>query len=301
LFMHVIRQNNVFDENHVIASMPGHSQLALNHLAEKIKTITEHGIQSIMIFGIPEHKDELGSDSYSDNGVMQQAIKIIKDTAPDLLLISDICFCEYTSHGHCGYVDNTTGRLDVNNDRTLALLQEQVISHAKAGTDIIAPSGMMDGMIASIRDALDQTGYTHIPALSYAVKYASAMYGPFRQAAEGAPQFGDRKTYQMDPANANEALREAALDVEEGADMLMVKPGHTYLDVIFRIKQSHPEIPLGAYHPSGEFAMIKAAVEKGWLDEKAAVIEVLTAMKRAGADFILTYFAEDYCMWNSNR
>ena len=284
-------------EKQPIASMPGHYQLSLRDLPEEIKEIEALGINAVMIFGIPHHKDEHGSDSYSDDGIMQQAIRIIKDTAPNLLLISDICFCEYTSHGHCGVITETQHGPDVDNDLTLELLQKQVQSHARAGTDVLAPSGMMDGMIRSIRQSLDQSGFSHLPVLSYAVKYASAMYGPFRQAAEGAPTFGDRRTYQMDCANGAEALQEAALDVQEGADMLMVKPGHTYLDILWRVKQAHPTLPLGAYHPSGEFAMIKAAAERGWVDEQKAVFEVLTSMKRAGADFILTYYAKEFCQW----
>lgn len=280
-----------------ISSMPGHYQLSLGDLPEEIREIQRLGIKAVMIFGIPAHKDDCGSDAYSDNGIMQQAIKVIKDTAPDLLLISDICFCEYTSHGHCGVITDTRHGLDVDNDKTLDLLQQQVESHARAGTDILAPSGMIDGMVHAIRESLNQSGFSHLPVLSYAVKYASAMYGPFRQAAEGAPAFGDRRTYQMDVGNGAEALREAALDVQEGADMLMVKPGHTYLDILWRVKQAHPALPLGAYHPSGEFAMIKAAAEKGWMDEKKAVFEVLTSMKRAGADFILTYYAKEFCRW----
>lgn len=288
------------DQKQPISSMPGHFQLSLNDLKQEVTEIAAMGIKSVMLFGIPEHKDAVGSDAFSDHGIMQQAIRLIKDTAPELLVMSDICCCEYTDHGHCGAVDDHTGALDVNNDKTLALLQKQVISHAEAGADVMAPSGMMDGMIAAIRTALDSQGFSHLPILSYAVKYASNMYGPFRQAAEGAPQFGDRRTYQMDPANGNEALAEATLDVAEGADMLMVKPAHTYLDVLYRVKQMHPDLPLGAYHPSGEFAMIKAAAEKGWLDEQAAAIEVLTSIKRAGADFILTYFAKSLSQWLNN-
>ena len=284
-----------------VSSMPGHFQLSLRDLAAEIAEITRLGIGAVMLFGIPEQKDSCGSDAYSDNGIIQQAIKIIKDTAPSLLVISDICCCEYTSHGHCGVIAEAAHGLDVDNDLTLEILQRQVESHAGAGTDIIAPSGMMDGMVGAIRSALDGGGFTHLPILSYAVKYASAMYGPFRMAAEGAPAFGDRRTYQMDVANGNEALHEAALDVQEGADMLMVKPGHTYLDIIWRIKQAHPNLPLGAYHPSGEFALIKAAAEKGWVDEKQAVSEVLTSIKRAGADFILTYYAKEFCQWQNEK
>lgn len=282
-----------------IASMPGHYQLSVDMLGEEIKSITALGIKSIMLFGIPAEKDRHGSDSYSDNGIVQSAIRAIKKIAPNLLIMSDICLCEYTDHGHCGVVtDHQHGcEVDVDNDKTLALLAKQAISHAKAGTDIIAPSGNMDGMVATLRHALDEADFSHLPILSYSVKYASAMYGPFRQAAEGAPQFGDRRTYQMDVANSQEALRECALDVAEGADMLMVKPAHTYLDIIYRVKQTHPDIPLCAYHVSGEYSALKAAAEKGWLDERKSALEVLTSIHRAGADFIITYFAKDVAGW----
>lgn len=279
-----------------IASMPGHFQISVDQLADEVKNISALGIKNIMLFGIPAHKDPLGTDSYSDNGIIQTAIPIIKKAAPDLLIFSDTCLCEYTDHGHCGVVTDH----DVDNDKTLELLAKQVVSHVKAGTDIIAPSCNMDGMVQAIRIALDTAGYQHIPILSYAVKYASSMYGPFRQAAEGAPKFGDRRSYQMDFANAQEALRECALDIAEGADMLMVKPAHTYLDVICRVKQAYPELPLCAYHTSGEFAMIKAAAEKGWIDERSSALEVLTAIHRAGADFIITYFAKDVASWLKN-
>lgn len=282
-----------------IASMPGHFQLSIDQLEEEIKTISSLGIKNIILFGIPAEKDPLGKDAYSDNGIIQSAIPVIKKIAPQMLVISDICFCEYTDHGHCGVVtqSNSDQEVQVDNDATLALLAKQVVSHAQAGTDIIAPSGNMDGMVQTIRHALDEAGFSHLPILSYAVKYASAMYGPFRQAAEGAPKFGDRRTYQMDFANTNEALRECALDVAEGADMLLVKPAHTYLDIIQRVKQAHPHLPLCAYHTSGEFAMIKAAVEKNWLDERKSVLEILTAIHRAGADFIITYYAKEIAGW----
>ena len=284
-------------EKQPIASMPGHFQLGLNDLEAEIHEIVALGIKAVILFGIPARKDANGSDAFSDNGIMQQAIQRIKRIAPELLVMSDICCCEYTDHGHCGWVDDSNGSLDVNNDKTLVLLQQQAVSHAQAGAGVLAPSGMMDGMVAALREALDAAGYAHLPILSYAVKYASALYGPFRQAAEGAPTFGDRRTYQMDPANGDEALAEAAQDIAEGADMLMIKPGHTYLDIIYRIKQAHPEMPLAAYHPSGEFAMIKAAAEKGLVDERAAALEVLLSMKRAGADFVLTYFAKSLAHW----
>lgn len=282
-----------------IESMPGHFQISVDRLAEEIAAIADLGIKSVILFGIPAQKDAVGSDSYAENGIMQQAIPLIKKTAPNLLVMSDICFCEYTDHGHCGVVSEQPNALEVHvdNDKTLALLAKQAVSHAKAGTDIIAPSGNMDGMVQFIRHALDEAHFHHIPILSYSVKYASAMYGPFRQAAEGAPQFGDRRTYQMDVANTNEAIRECALDITEGADMLMVKPAHTYLDVIYRVKQHYPELPLCAYHTSGEYALLKAAAARDWIDERKSVLEVLTSIRRAGADFIITYYAKDVATW----
>ena len=284
-------------EKNPIASMPGQYQLGLSHLKEEIQEIVSLGIPAVLLFGIPEYKDEQGSAALHDHGIVQQAIIEIKKLAPQLLIISDICFCEYTSHGHCGVITETTGQMDVANDETLSLLVQQSLSHARAGCDSIAPSGMMDGMVAAIREGLDQEGFQHIPILSYAAKYASAFYGPFREAAEGAPQFGDRRTYQMDPANAKEALREVDLDVEEGADMLMVKPALSYLDIIHQTKQRYPEIPLCAYQVSGEYAMIKAAAQCGWLDEKKVALETLLSIKRAGADFIITYFAKAASQW----
>lgn len=282
-----------------ITSMPGHFQISVDQLAEEIKMISDLGIKNIILFGIPRHKDALGKGSYADNGIIQTALSQIKKIAPHFLVISDVCFCEYTDHGHCGALTELAGEYDVDNDKTLALLAKQAISHAQAGADVIAPSGNMDGMVQAIRHGLDQAGFQHLPILSYSVKYSSALYGPFREAAEGAPTFGDRRTYQMDIANSNEAMRECALDITEGADMLMVKPAHTYLDVITRVKQTYPELPLGAYHTSGEFAMIKAAAEKGWLNEEHSALEVLTAIRRAGADFIITYFAKDVARWLS--
>lgn len=277
-----------------IASMPGHFQISVDQLTEEINNITKLGIQSVILFGIPSTKDPLGSDSYSDNGIIQTAIPIIKNIAPDLLVISDVCFCEYTDHGHCGVL---TAKHEIHNDKTLELLANQAISHAKAGADIIAPSGMIDGMVQAIRQGLDEEGYCDTPILSYAVKYCSAMYGPFREAAEGAPKFGDRRTHQMDPSNSHEALRECTLDVSEGTDLLMVKPAHTYLDIIFRVKQQFPALPLGAYHTSGEFALMKAAAEKGWINEREAALEILTSIRRAGADFIITYYAKEAALW----
>jgi len=278
-----------------IGSMPGHYQHTLDSLPAEIDTLTALGIKNIILFGIPAKKDPLGQDAYSDQGIIQSAIPVIKKAASELLVMVDTCFCEYTDHGHCGVLDGATGALD--NDKTLALLAKQAVSQAQAGADIIAPSGMIDGMVQAIRQALDQAGFTHLPILSYSVKYASGMYGPFRDAAEGAPKFGDRRTHQMHFTNSEEALRECAHDIAEGADMLMVKPAHTYLDIIQRVKQMYPELPLGAYHTSGEFAMIKAAAEKNWLDERVAALEVLTAIRRAGADFIITYFAKNVAEW----
>lgn len=277
-----------------IDTLPGHFQFSIDQLKSEIKTITDLNIPAVLLFGIPEAKDEHGAVALNANGIIQQAIQEIKSITPDLLVISDLCFCEYTKHGHCGVVTkNYRDELDVENDATLQMLNEQAISHAQAGADIIAPSGMMDGVVQAIRSGLDQAGFSQVAILSYAVKYASSFYGPFRSAAEYALQFGDRSTYQMDPANAERAFREAQLDVQEGADMLMVKPAHTYLDIIFRIKQKFPSVPLGAYHVSGEYAMLKAAAEKGWLDENKVMLESLLSIKRAGADFIITYFAKD--------
>ena len=277
-----------------ITTMPGHFQLSVDQLDEEIHSLHSLGIKSVLLFGIPAEKDPLGKDSYAKDGIIQTAIPVIKKAAPDMLVIADTCFCEYTDHGHCGHLDHNHL---VDNDATLTLLVKQAVAQAQAGADVIAPSGMMDGMVHAIRAGLDQAGFFNTPILSYSVKYASSMYGPFREAAEGAPKFGDRRTHQMNFANSREAVRECALDIAEGADMLMVKPAHTYLDVITQVKQTFPEIPLGAYHTSGEFAMIKAAAEKNWLDEKTSAIEVLTAIRRAGADFIITYFAKDAARW----
>lgn len=280
-----------------ISSMPGQYQISIDKLEQEIIELSDLGINSILLFGIPAHKDAVGSDGYDDNGIIQQAIRLIKSIAPSMLVISDVCFCEYTDHGHCGIIGKVGSQQDLVNDETLDILAKQAVSHAKQGADIIAPSGMLDGMIQTIRFALDSAGFTHIPILSYSVKYASSMYGPFREAAQGAPQFGDRKTYQMDYANKEEAIRECALDINEGADMLMVKPAHMYLDIIYKVKQTYPSLPLAAYHTSGEFVMIKAAAEKGWLDEMRAVKEVLTSIKRAGADFIFTYYTKEVAAW----
>jgi porphobilinogen synthase len=281
-----------------ITSMPGHFQMSPDVLAEEAKDLVKLGIKSVILFGIPGEKDGLGQDSYSDSGIIQQALKVLKKAAPELLVMTDLCMCEYTDHGHCGVMKvNNRDEMDVHNDDSLELLSKQAVSHAQAGADVIAPSANMDGMVGAIRQALDAAGFHHLPILSYAVKYASALYSPFRQAAEGAPQFGDRASYQMDVANSREALRECELDIKEGADMLMVKPAHTYLDVIYRVKQSFPQMPLCAYHTSGEYALIKAAAAKGWADERKVALEVLTAIHRAGADFIITYFCKDVVHW----
>ncbi len=287
-------------EKQPIKSMPGHFQIPISCLSEEIEEIVKLGIGSVILFGVPPKKDPLGSDSYSDEGIVQQAIKKIRTVSKDLLIISDICFCEYTDHGHCGVLCSSNGHYDIDNDETLKLLVKQAISHAKAGADVIAPSGMIDGMVGTIRLGLDQAGFSHLPILSYSVKYNSAMYGPFRAAAEGAPTFGDRSSHMMDTANGMEGLKEAFLDLQEGADMIMVKPAHAYLDMIYRVKAAHPAVPLGAYHTSGEFAMIKAAAEKGWVNEKKAALEVLRGIKRAGADFIITYYAKEFASWGEH-
>ncbi len=275
-----------------IAAMPGVFQFSPDLLPAEIKEICKLGIPAVLLFGIPEHKDETGSAAYDNKGVVPQAIRIIKKTAPDLLVVTDVCLCEYTSHGHCGVIDHGC----VDNDRTLPLLTKMAVSHAAAGADIIAPSDMMDGRIGAIREGLDAQGFQHIPILSYAAKYASAFYGPFREAAQSAPQFGDRRAYQMDPPNAREALREIEQDINEGADMVMVKPALAYLDII-RSTRNTFNFPLAAYNVSGEYSMVKAAAQNGWLDEKRTVMEIMTSIKRAGADFIITYHAKDVARW----
>ena len=279
-----------------IPSMPGQYQLSLDRLDETIAAVVEARIPGVLLFGIPEHKDATGSSASDDAGIVQDATRRIKRQAPGLLVITDLCFCEYTDHGHCGPLTDVGGRLDVDNDATLPLLAEQAVSHARAGADVVAPSGMMDGMVGAIRSGLDRAGFSNIPILSYAAKFASAYYGPFRDAAESAPAFGDRRTYQMDPANGDEALREVALDLAEGADMVMVKPALAYLDIARRIKDRFG-VPLAAYNVSGEYAMIKAAAANGWVDERRIVLETLTGFKRAGADMILTYHALDVARW----
>ncbi len=280
-----------------IGSMPGHYQLSVDQLKEEIREIKNCGIPGVILFGIPEHKDADGSDARSDTGIVQQAIHEIKSADDSLLVMTDVCYCEFTDHGHCGVLHEQGGMVDVDNDETLALLQEQAVSHAKAGADLVAPSGMMDGMIEAMREGLDEAGFSHIPIMSYAAKYCSGFYGPFREAAESTPQFGNRATYQMDPANSNEALREVELDVGEGADILMVKPALSYLDIIRRVKEAYPELPLAAYNVSGEFAMVKAAAAQGWIDEQRVALEILTSIRRAGADMILTYHAKDVARW----
>ncbi len=279
-----------------IPSMPGQYQLSLDRLGEAVAEAAELGVPAILLFGIPEHKDSRGSAALRDDGIVQQAIRVARQAAPGLLVITDLCFCEYTDHGHCGPLTETGGRIDVDNDATLPLLAEQAVSHARAGADVIAPSGMMDGMVGAIRAALDASGFLHVPILSYAAKYASGYYGPFREAAESAPSFGDRRSYQMDPANSDEAIREVALDLAEGADMIMVKPALAYLDIIRRVKDTYG-VPLAAYNVSGEYAMVKAAAARGWIDERRIVLETLTGMRRAGADMILTYHAPDVARW----
>jgi porphobilinogen synthase len=283
-----------------IASMPGHAQLSVDLVAEEAKAAAKLGLGGVILFGIPAEKDAAGRDSYSPTGIVQQAIKAAKDAAPDLLVITDVCFCEYTDHGHCGVVDEHTGRADVNNDKTLELLGRQALSHAQSGADMVAPSGMMDGMVGAIRAALDGGNFSHVPLMSYAAKYASAFYGPFRQAAESTPKFGDRRAYQMDPAaGAGQALREVELDLSEGADIVMVKPALAYLDIIRQVAERHPGVPLAAYNVSGEFAMVKAAAERGWIDERAVALESLTAITRAGAQIVLTYWAKEVAQWLS--
>ena len=271
-----------------IKSMPGHFQLSVDNLAKEVREISTLGIPAVILFGIPEHKDEVGSEAYNPKGIIQQAIKAIKSKMPELIVITDVCMCEYTSHGHCGIIKQG----DVDNDATLELLAKEALSHAKAGADMVAPSDMMDGRVAAIRKILDENGFSNIPIMSYAAKYASAFYGPFREAAESTPQFGDRRSYQMDPANSDEALREVKLDIEEGADIVMVKPALPYLDIIKRIKDEF-KYPVAAYNVSGEFAMIKAAEQLGWMDGQKAMMESLISIKRAGADLILTYFAKE--------
>lgn len=281
-----------------IRSLPGHAQLSVDQLPEELEQVRRWKLGGVLLFGIPANKDATGSDSYSDEGIVQQAIRCCKRVAPEVLVVSDVCFCEYTDHGHCGALHDRAFGKDVDNDATLELLARQVVSHAQAGVDVVAPSGMMDGMVQAIRRGLDGAGFHHLPILSYAAKYASAFYGPFREAAESTPQFGDRRTYQMDPAAAAEqALREVALDLQEGADLIMVKPALAYLDILQRIRTAFPGVPLAAYHVSGEYSMVKAAAQQGWLDERATMLESLLAMRRAGAEIIITYAAKEAARW----
>lgn len=274
-----------------ILSMPGNAQLSIDYLLREAEECKSLGLGGVILFGIPEKKDEAGSAAYASDGIVQRAVRALKREIPGILVITDVCFCEYTSHGHCGHIKKGDQSGYVDNDITLGWLAKTAVSHAAAGADIVAPSDMMDGRVAAIRKALDDAGYTTTPILSYAAKYASVFYGPFREAAESAPQFGDRRNYQMDPANAREAMREIALDVEEGADMILVKPAMPYLDII-RDARREFDLPLGAYQVSGEFSMIAAAAQNGWLDLDRTILETLTGIRRAGADFIFTYFAK---------
>ena len=287
--MFVVHGENIANE---ISSMPGCYQYSVDKLVNAAKELASLGIPATILFGIPETKDPLGVEAYSEDGIIQQAVRAIKDAVPDLIVITDVCLCEYTDHGHCGIIEDG----EVLNDPTLDLLVKESLSHAHAGVDVIAPSDMMDGRVGAIRDALDDEGYDHIPIMAYSAKYASAFYGPFREAAESAPQFGDRRSYQMDPANAEEALREVALDIEEGADIVMVKPALSYLDIIHQVKTEF-QMPVAAYNVSGEYTMVKAAAQNGWIDEKRVALELLTSIKRAGADMILTYFAKSAVEW----
>ena len=271
-----------------IGSMPGVFQLSVDELVKDAAEVKDLGIPAVLLFGIPEAKDEVGSGAYAKDGIVQRAVQELKEKVSDLLVVTDVCMCEYTSHGHCGEIKDG----DVDNDATLLLLARTALSHAEAGADMVAPSDMMDGRVGAIRETLDENGFTNVSIMSYAAKYASSFYGPFRDAAESAPQFGDRRSYQMDPANSNEAMREISLDIEEGADIIMVKPALSYLDVIRRASREF-DLPLAAYNVSGEYSMIKAAAEKGWLDGERVMMEVLTSIKRAGADIIITYFAKD--------
>ncbi|HEX4993203.1 MAG TPA: porphobilinogen synthase [Rubrobacteraceae bacterium] len=284
------------DVRNPVAPMPGVFQLSINHAVAEAKKAHDLGVPAVLLFGIPEAKDEAASGAYDPEGIVQLATRAIKDAAPELIVITDVCLCEYTSHGHCGVVERETG--EVLNDVSLELIARTAASHAEAGADVVAPSDMMDGRVAAIRSELDNEGYGNTPILAYAAKYASAFYGPFREAADSAPQFGDRRSYQMDPANAREALLEVELDIEEGADIVMVKPALPYLDVLSRVRETM-RLPVAAYSVSGEYAMIKAAAQNGWLDERTTVLEALTGIKRAGADIIITYYAPDVARWLS--
>jgi len=275
-----------------IGSMPGIYQQSVDHIVEEAKEVHGLGIPAVILFGIPDHKDAVGSSAIAADGIIQTTIRAIKEAVPELTVITDVCLCEYTSHGHCGILKGE----EVDNDATLPVLVEEALSHAEAGADMVAPSDMMDGRVGAIREALDEADYSHIPIMAYAVKYASAFYGPFREAAESTPSFGDRRSYQMDPANGREGLIEAAMDVEEGADIIMVKPAMPYLDVLRTLRDEFDQ-PLAAYQVSGEYSMLKAAIERDWFDEERVVMESLTAIRRAGGDLILTYFAKDAARW----
>ncbi|MGD1153282.1 MAG: porphobilinogen synthase [Syntrophales bacterium] len=271
-----------------ISSMPGNFQMSVDHLVKEVQKAKDLGIPAVLLFGIPEKKDEVASGAFMKDGIVQQAVRRIKDKVPDVIVITDVCLCEYTSHGHCGMIEKG----EVDNDASLEVIAETAVSHAKSGADMVAPSAMMDGQVGAIREALDEAGFENLPIMAYSAKYASCFYGPFREAAESAPQFGDRKAYQMDPANGDEAIREISLDVEEGADIIMVKPALPYLDIIRRAREEF-DLPIAAYNVSGEFSMIKAAAKLGWMDGEKAMMESLTSIKRAGADIIITYFATE--------
>ncbi|WP_313996106.1 porphobilinogen synthase [uncultured Paenibacillus sp.] len=284
-----------------IPSMPGVYHFSLDRLEAEIRRVTASGVKAVLLFGVPEHKDAEGTSAYDPNGIVQEAARAVKSWAPELLVVADTCLCQFTDHGHCGVVHvRESGAASVDNDASLRLLVKTAVSQAEAGADVIAPSNMMDGFVYAIRSGLDEAGFEHIPILSYSVKYASAFYGPFRDAAHSAPQFGDRKTYQMDPANVREAMREAESDVAEGADMLMVKPGLAYLDVLRALKENF-DLPVAVYNVSAEYSMVKAAAANGWIDERAIVLELLTGMKRAGADLIITYHAVDAANWLAGK
>ena len=284
-----------------IPSMPGVYHFSLDRLEAEIRRVTASGVKAVLLFGVPEHKDAEGTSAYDPNGIVQEAARAVKRWAPELLVVADTCLCQFTDHGHCGVVHvRESGAASVDNDASLRLLVKTAVSQAEAGADVIAPSNMMDGFVYAIRSGLDEAGFEHIPILSYSVKYASAFYGPFRDAAHSAPQFGDRKTYQMDPANVREAMREAESDVAEGADMLMVKPGLAYLDVLRALKENF-DLPVAVYNVSAEYSMVKAAAANGWIDERAIVLELLTGMKRAGADLIITYHAVDAANWLAGK
>jgi porphobilinogen synthase len=279
-------------EPRAISSMPGIFQWPLEHVGREVERIASLGIPAVLLFGIPAEKDELGSQAYAERGIIQQAIRRLKSVTPDILVITDVCLCEYTSHGHCGVIQHGS----VQNDESLELLARMALSHAEAGADIVAPSDMMDGRVGRIRQVLDEQGLNQTPIMAYSAKFASAFYGPFREAAESAPQFGDRRAYQMDPANAREALREVDLDIAEGADIVMVKPAMAYMDIIRQVRDRY-DLPLAVYNVSGEFSMIKAAAQNGWIDERRIVMEVLAGLRRAGADMLITYFAPDVAQW----